>query len=458
MATTTSHLSQIVHLARAAADSPDAISLAKLRVMDFIAASSDGLLTDTSTLFDRYAGVSGGHAVATVLATGQRTTALLASAANAATGHAAETDDIHVDVTGLHAGAVVIPAAWSAAEAAGASGKQFLQGVISGYEVAGRIGAAMNSSHRARGFHSTGTVGVLGAAAAASVSAGDPDPVVVSSIGLATSMAGGTFSVLAGGAQAKHLHPAHAAMSGVWAAELARMGLDAAPTALEVTDGYFSAYADAVDEARLLGSHATPEIARVLVKPLPCCAHAYGAVEAALAIRDHASLDSLTAIKIETYHAASVLANRAPTSRAEAKLSLPYCVVAALREPVLNEDSFSDEAIGRIAKDPLMALVSIEDSDWSNAAFPSRRLTRLGLVGRAGAVTSFESEVLHQPTENRGVIDQKFRASVTPVLGSAIHELIDLIEHLDTQADSLACLTQIFSQAASDYRGRHRFI
>ncbi|MEN9772045.1 MAG: hypothetical protein RJA58_688 [Pseudomonadota bacterium] len=458
MTTTTSHLSQIVDLARSSADSSEAIALAKLRVMDFIAASCDGLLTDTSTMFDRYAKMSGGHAGATVLATGQRTTALLASAANAATGHAAETDDIHVDVTGLHAGAVVIPAAWAAAESAGVSGRQFLQGVVAGYEVAGRIGAAMNASHRARGFHATGTVGVLGAAAAASISAGDTDSVVISSIGLSTSMAGGTFSVLAGGAQAKHLHPAHAAMSGVWAADLARLGLDAAPTALEVTDGYFSAYADAVDEVRLLGSHGSPEIARVLVKPLPCCAHAYGAVEAAFALRDHANLDRLTAIKIETYHAASVLANRAPTSRAEAKLSLPYCVVAALREPALTEESFSDEAIDRVAKDPLMALISIEDSTWSNAAFPSRRLTRLSLADRAGAVSSFDAEVLHRPTKNRDVIDQKFRASVEPVLGSAIDELIDLIEHLDTKVDSLAHLTKFFSQTASSYRGGHRFI
>jgi 2-methylcitrate dehydratase PrpD len=191
---------------------------------------------------------------------------------------------------------------------------------------------------------------------------------------------------------------------------------------------------------------------------LPCCAHAYGAVEAAFALRDHANLDRLTAIKIETYHAASVLANRAPTSRAEAKLSLPYCVVAALREPALTEESFSDEAIDRVAKDPLMALISIEDSTWSNAAFPSRRLTRLSLADRAGAVSSFDAEVLHRPTKNRDVIDQKFRASVEPVLGSAIDELIDLIEHLDTKVDSLAHLTKFFSQTASSYRGGHRFI
>ncbi len=363
-----------------------------------------------------------------------------------------------MDVTGLHAGAVVIPAAWAAAEMKRASGRQFLEGIVAGYEVAGRIGAAMSPAHRARGFHATGTVGALGAAAAASVAAGDSPSLVASSIGLATSMAGGTFSVLAGGAQAKHLHPAHAAMAGVWAADLARLGLNAAPTALEVADGYFSAYADAIDQARLLDRHAGPEIARALVKPLACCAHAYGAVEAALSIRSQMSPDRLAQISVATYHAASVLSNRYPKTRAEAKLSLPYCVVAALREPTFDEACFSDTAITRIANDPLMDCVSIEDSAWSNAAFPVKRLTRLSVVSSDGETRSVDSEVLHCPTTDSAVIYRKFRASVVPVFGDETGRLRDRIEHLDSKPDALTDLTQFYSQAALKYRGGDRFI
>ncbi len=458
MTQTTAYIGQIVDLARHAATSEEAIALAKLRLMDFVAATCDGLLTDTATLFDRYAQESGGHPVATVLATGRRTSALLASAANAAAGHAAETDDIHVDVTGLHAGAVVIPAAWAAAEARQSTPRQFLEGIIAGYEVAGRIGAAMSPSHRARGFHATGTVGALGAAAAASVAAGDAASGVAASVGLATSMAAGTFSVLAGGAQAKHLHPAHAAMAGVWAADLARLGLHAAPTALEAPDGYFAAYADAIDQARLLAPQPVPEIARVLVKPLPCCAHAYGAVDAALSIRSRVSIDQISTINVATYHAAAVLANRHPKTPAEAKLSLPYCVVAALREPAFDASCFSDTAITRITNDPLMNLVLLEDSTWSNAAFPAKRLTRLTLASNAGESKSVEAEILHGPTIDSSVTYQKFRASVAPVFGDATDTLLDRIEHLDLKSSALTDLTHLFSQTALKVRGGHRFI
>lgn len=452
------YLAQIVDHVRLATASSEAIALAKLRVMDFIAASCDGLLSDTVGLFDQYVERSGGSHSATVLASGRRSTALLVSAANAAAAHAAETDDIHVDVTGLHAGAVVIPAALAAAEASRSGGRQFLEGVIAGYEVAGRIGAAISPSHRARGFHSTGTIGALGAAAAASIAFGDPNERVVSSIGLGTSMAGGTFSVLAGGAQAKHLHPAHAAMAGTWAADLARLGLDAAPGALEVVDGFFSAYSDQVDRDRLLGATSEFEIARVLVKPFPCCAHAYGAVEAALSLRDQTHLDSIETIRVQTYHAAAVLANRHPSTREEAKLSLPYCVMAALREPVFDESCFSDEAIKRITADPLLNRLIMEDSDWANAAFPKKRLTRLGLTRVTGEGVASEKEILHRPTTEPSVIHRKFRVACTPVFGAAVEELSNRIQELDSTSNAVVELVSFCSKAASDYRSGSRFI
>lgn len=458
MTQSTTYLAQIVDHARLASAAPKAIALAKLRVMDFMAASCDGLTSETVTLFDRYVERSGGNPAATVLATGRRSTALLVSAANAAAAHAAETDDIHVDVTGLHAGAVVIPAALAAAEASQTDGRRFLEGVIAGYEVAGRIGAAISPSHRARGFHSTGTIGVLGAAAAASVAAGDADGQVVSSIGLATSMAGGTFSVLAGGAQAKHLHPAHAAMAGCWAADLARCGLDAAPRALEVTDGFFSAYADAVDGDRLLSPQDDFEIARVLVKPLACCAHAYGAVECALSLRGQINLDSVESVRIQTYHAAAVLANRHPKTREEAKLSLPYCVVAALREPIFDESCFSEQAIARVMKDPLMSRVVMEDSDWANTAFPAKRLTRLGLTAGSGEAVAVDKEILHRPTTDLAVIHRKFLTSCEPVFGRHAPELLNRIQALDTTADAVVDLVSFCSKTASEYRSRSRFI
>ena len=57
---------------------------------------------------------------------------------NGLSGHELEMDDVHT-ASKSHIGAVVVPAAWSVAEAVSADGKAFTEAVIVGYEVMGRI-------------------------------------------------------------------------------------------------------------------------------------------------------------------------------------------------------------------------------------------------------------------------------------------------------------------------------
>ncbi len=97
---------------------------------------------------------------------GHATTAFPALAAwiNGSASHAAEFDDIFRDAV-YHPGCPTIAAALALAEQADASGTDFLRAVIAGYEVSTRIGAAIQPAHY-RYFHTTGTVGCLGAAAA----------------------------------------------------------------------------------------------------------------------------------------------------------------------------------------------------------------------------------------------------------------------------------------------------
>jgi 2-methylcitrate dehydratase PrpD len=84
---------------------------------------------------------------------------------NGAASHSVEFDDIYRDA-GYHPGSPVISAALATAQSHGASGDTFLRGVIVGYEVSTRIGEAVMPSHY-RYWHTTGTVGAFGAAAAA---------------------------------------------------------------------------------------------------------------------------------------------------------------------------------------------------------------------------------------------------------------------------------------------------
>src|SRR3546814_5321020 len=106
----------------------------------------------------------GGTAEATVVGYGQRLPAAMAGLCNATLGHGVELDDSHA--TGLlKAGSVLVPAALAVGEQRGASGKEALVALVAGYEVAVRLAKAINPGHRQRGYHTTSTVGTIGAAA-----------------------------------------------------------------------------------------------------------------------------------------------------------------------------------------------------------------------------------------------------------------------------------------------------
>src|ERR671914_3024140 len=66
-----------------------------------------------------------------------------------------------------HPGTSIIPSAFVAAETAGASGREFLTGIVAGYEVMERMAADFVPTVMARGFHAGPVFGIFGAAVAA---------------------------------------------------------------------------------------------------------------------------------------------------------------------------------------------------------------------------------------------------------------------------------------------------
>jgi 2-methylcitrate dehydratase PrpD len=85
---------------------------------------------------------------------------------NVTFGSSFDADDTHVGAM-LHPGVATWSAALAMAEYTGASGPDVLAAVVAGYEVAIRIGLAVQPSHFKRGFQSTGTCDGFGTAAAA---------------------------------------------------------------------------------------------------------------------------------------------------------------------------------------------------------------------------------------------------------------------------------------------------
>ena len=96
----------------------------------------------------------------------------------------------------------------------------FLRAYIIGAELEGIIGSLINPAHRTQGWHSTGTVGVIGAAAAIGALRGLHGESLAQLLSLAATQSAGMF--FQSGTDGKPLHAGLSARNGVWAYELLR--------------------------------------------------------------------------------------------------------------------------------------------------------------------------------------------------------------------------------------------
>jgi 2-methylcitrate dehydratase PrpD len=171
---------------------------------------------------------------ATVMVNGSKATKAGASFANSEMMYAGGKLDSFRMLT--HPGTTIMPCALVAAEAQGASGKEFLTGIAAGYEVMERMAADFIPTVMARGFHASPVFGIFGGAIAAAKIMRYSENQIADAIGLCVDLAG---SNLESGA----LREGAAARNAMLAVALAKQGHPGGEAALEGAAGFYHAYA-----------------------------------------------------------------------------------------------------------------------------------------------------------------------------------------------------------------------
>ncbi len=140
-----------------------------------------------------------------------------------------------------HPGTSIIPAALVGAEAAGASGKDYLTGVAAGYEVMERLAAEFIPTVMSRGFHPGPVFSIFGAGVACAKIMGQNEDQLNSTIALCASLASSNIEGPRGGGKA--LREGAAVKNAMLAVALAQNGHVAGDTVLEGEAGFYHAYA-----------------------------------------------------------------------------------------------------------------------------------------------------------------------------------------------------------------------
>ncbi len=386
------------------------------------------------------------HDGASTVIPGGRASAERAALANGIAAHSCELDDFHRGSM-VHPGTVIIPAALAVAEEVGSTGRQFLEAVVIGYEVAIRVGLAASVGLYRRGFHPTGVAGVVGAAAAAARLFGLDGTATANGLGLATTRAAGLLVYKLAGDWSKRAQAGFAASAGIECARLARHGFSGPSAGIEGRAGLLEAYVGGGDpDAALDGLGQRWHIRDVSVKPYPACRYTHAPIDALLTAMGgrRVAQSDIDRIEVRTHEQAitslMLPADRkyAPRTTVDGQFSLPYCLaVVAVRGGIALED-FSAAALRDPAVLDVASRVRASAADEFTRAFPAHQGAEVVLVTGAAQRRAVVRDATGDP-ENPMTEDglaRKFSACVSPSLGDAGAErLLGAIRGLDVAPD-----------------------
>lgn len=353
---------------------PEVIGAAKTALIDWVAVAAVGSRTRQGVAAAAVARAERANPEATLFNDGTATSATWAAFANGAASHTIELDDIHLPSI-VHGGVAMVAAAVAVAQKLNADGKQLIEALVAGFDVQYRIGEAIAASHYEK-FHSTGTVGTFGAAAACARLMNLSVEQTQWALGNAGSQAAGLWQYLKIGDDTKVLHPGKSCMNGVIAANLAAHGFTGSVDILEGERGFVATMSDEVDWNRItdrLGSYF--KVVENGYKIHACCRHGHVTIDETLRLTEAHDLNApdvaRVLVKLPT-NSAFTINDPDPPSPYKAKFSVQFMVANAIIDRRVGLEAFTAERLADPEVRGLMRRVEVIDEPAFNQGFPDK--------------------------------------------------------------------------------------
>ncbi len=335
------------------------IELGKKSILDGFGLALAGSRAESAPICLRYLDtLSSSGGLATVIGTARTSAPQFAALVNGISVHADDFDDTQLAaakdrVYGLlvHPTVPVLPAAFALAEGGTVSGKEFMLAYHLGVEVECKVAEAVAPRHYEDGFHSTGTCGPFGSAAACSKLMRFDAPKTRTAFGIAASESGGLRENF--GTMTKPFQAGHAAESGLIAAQLADLGWTAAQNILEAQRGFFHAAGGSYDPAAImnkLGAPWTFAAPGVSLKPYPSGSLSHPAMTEMMRLIELHDIRPQQVKQVEVganHDMYQALLRHDPKTGLEAKFSMEFCMAILLLERKAGLPQFTDAVVRR---------------------------------------------------------------------------------------------------------------
>ncbi|MFI4904615.1 MAG: MmgE/PrpD family protein [Burkholderiales bacterium] len=389
---------------------------------------------------------------ASILGRGERVDMASAALLNGIASHTFDFDDTHLK-TIIHPAGPVASAALALSEHQGSSGRDLIDALVIGVDVACRVGNTIYPEHYDRGWHITGTTGMLGAAAACARLMRLDTERTTMALGIAASQPVGVREQF--GSMTKPFHPGAAARVGLTAALMARHGYTSSPRAIEAPRGLLQTFSTRCDWNEIsigLGEHF--EISFNTYKPFACGIVIHPAIDGCVQLRDAHRLQSDTIARVDLKVHPLVLeltGKRTPSTGLEAKFSVYHACAAGILAGRAGEAEFADTFVQRAdvvaLRDRVRATADdaiAEDAADVTISLVDGRTLHLFVPHAIGS--------LERPMGDADLA-RKFHDLVDPVLG--IETAKELLGSLRSLADAPDLRPLIAKATTSAQRGAH---
>lgn len=428
------------------------IGLAKGFVLDGLGVILAGTTERGSKILHTYVRQIGGKQECTVLGAGFKAPAAKAALSNGVSGHAMDYDDTQLStskeaVYGLltHPTIPVLSSALATAEQLKSTGKEFLLAYIMGVEAECRIADAINPRHYQAGFHTTATIGGLGATVAVGKLLRLKVDALERALALGASMASGLRENF--GTMTKPLHAGRSAENGVTAAQLAKRGFTSAKGILEAKRGLFNAMAGGFDETKIAGRLGHPYFMQepgISIKPYPSGSLSHPAQDLILdMVKEHGiNASDIEAIDVGTNsNVPNALIYPMPTNALEGKFSIPFCMAIGVLERKAGIAQFQDRKVREPKVVEMMKRVTLYVDDEMEGLGYDQVRSRIRIKLKDGRTVEGRADVAKgHPLKpmNWEELGEKFRDCGLLVLPRRnVDRAIDLVGKLERERNLL---------------------
>src|SRR5216683_2265125 len=334
------------------------------------------------------------------------------------------------------------------------SGRDLLVAYHAGVEVECKIAEAISPRHYEDGFHSTGTCGVFGGAAACTKLKGLDVIRTSRAFGIAASHSAGLRENF--GTMTKPFQAGHATESGVVAADLAAIGWTAAEQILEAQRGFFHAYGGTYDPAAIvdrLGKPWTFLSPGISIKPFPSGSLTHPGMTELLRLIHANSIRAAEVERVEVgtnRNMPNTLIHHHPKTGLQAKFSMEFCMAILLLDGEANQTKFTDVVANRDDVQKMIERVRFYVDPEAEKAGYDKMTTILKITLKDGRTISGRADFGKGSPTNPMTYDEvaeKFRgcAAFAEWPSAKANQVIDLVRKLEDVPD-IRTLTALCSK------------